>query len=398
MNPKISLVNQAPLSEGVIPLLEKLISFNTVSRESNLGLIDWARDYFKSLGLLPKLSYDAKNKKANLFVTVGGGSQGGILLSGHTDTVPVDGQAWNSDPFTALLQDGRIYGRGSVDMKGFLAVCMAFTHQVIDLDLKRPIHIAMTYDEETTMLGVRHLLADMREAGLTPAGCIVGEPTAMRVIVGHKGRQHVQCHVRGKEAHSSLTPIGVNAIEHAARIIEFLRAKAELLKNTEARHYGYDVPYTTIQTSLISGGLSANTVPQECSFDFEFRNLPSTNMNALLNEVQEFAQQKVLPEMQSIHAESSINFSIQAHLPPFGSQQENRPLDSSVADFLKMIDRKNAPLGYVGFGTEASWYQSAGIPTIILGPGSIEQAHQPNEYIELSQLAMCEDFLMGLVR
>lgn len=391
--PKTAIQTVQHCSHESIAILSQLIAFNTVSRESNLEMIDWCQSYLTKLGVKSRISYSSDKRKANLFATIGDVGQPGLVLSGHSDTVPVDGQDWSTDPFKATLVDNLVFGRGSADMKGFIAVCLAMAPQLLNAQGRKPLHLAITYDEETTMLGVRELLADLKDAGIHPSGCIVGEPTDMRVIVGHKGRRHIRCCVRGKEAHSSLTPQGVNAIEFSAKIIEFIRQMAERHKEHEQKNYGFDVPFTTMQTGTIRGGLSANTVPSQCDFDFEFRNLPWTDVDLLEKEVRDYALTKVLPEMQRKSPGCEITFETQSTFPPFGYTQDAEGLSPELAELLSTIGRKHSPLGFVGFGTEASWFQNAGIPTLICGPGSIDQAHKPNEHISLQQIGECEKFI-----
>ena len=380
-----------------LSLIKTLVGFDTVSRNSNLELIDWVREYLARHGVQSHLTYDSRRRKANLFATLGPGTKGGLILSGHTDTVPVDGQSWTTPPFEAVISGERLYGRGTADMKGFIGVCLAVVPKILEADLREPVHLALTFDEETTMLGVRSLIADLQERKIAPSGCIIGEPTGMRAVIGHKGRRHIRCTVQGRAAHSSLPLEGVNAIEHAAKILLYLRGMAERHKEFESRHYGYAVPYSTIQTTLIQGGLSANTVPSECSFDFEFRNLPWTDAGQLEAEVRAFAHDKVLGEMRKDFAECSISFNTESVLPAFGSASEPEGLDTRISNLLTRMRRKDSSLSYVGFGTEASWFQDAGIPTVVCGPGSIEQAHKPDEYVCLDQIAQCEEFLNGLL-
>jgi acetylornithine deacetylase len=255
----------------------RLVGFDTVSSNSNLPLIEWVQQYLAGHGVAARLTYDPERRKANLFATIGPEGSGGLVLAGHTDTVPVTGQLWSSPPFEGVVREGKLYGRGAVDMKGFIGVCLALVPRMVRAPLRRPIHLAFTFDEETTMLGARTLVADLRERGIAPLACLVGEPTGLKAIVGHKGRRALRCCVRGQSAHSSLPTHGANAIEYAARIIGHLRELAERHRAREERHYGYDVPYSTIVTTRIQGGLSTNTIPEECAFDFEIRHLPWTD-------------------------------------------------------------------------------------------------------------------------
>ncbi|XAH24257.1 acetylornithine deacetylase [Xylophilus sp. GW821-FHT01B05] len=378
-----------------LDIVSRLVAFDTVSRHSNLPLVHWVRDYLDAFGIESHLGLDASGRKANLFASLGPRAPGGLVLSGHTDTVPVDGQAWQSAPFEAVERAGRLYGRGTVDMKGFIGACLAAVPRLLAADLAMPVHLALTFDEETSMLGVRQLVADLRDRGLAPQGCVIGEPTELRAVVGHKGRRHVRCQVRGRAAHSSLALDGVNAIEYAAEIVAYVRQLGDRLAQQEARHAGYAIPHTTVQTTTIAGGLSANTVPEHCSFDFEFRHLPWTDAAALEEQVRAFALQQVLPRMRSRWPDGDIRFDTESALPAF----EAGPGSDAAAGVawllgrMRRAGRQDGEPGYVGFGTEASWFQHAGIPTLVCGPGAIEQAHKPDEFITLDQLARCEDFI-----
>lgn len=386
-------------SEASLEIIKRLIEFDTVSANTNLQLIEWVEKYLKDHGIASRLSYDHHGRKANLFATIGDGKSGGIVLSGHTDTVPVTGQAWGTPPFSPVVADGKLYGRGAADMKSFIGVCLALVPQIKAMGAARPIHLALTFDEETTMLGVRTLIADLRDCGISPFACIVGEPTELKAVVGHKGRRWMRCCVRGKSAHSSIPSQGVNAIEYATRIISHLRSMAQRHRQHEQRHYGYDVPYSTILTTTIEGGLSANTVPAECTFDFEFRHLPWTDPASLETEITAFAQAQIKEDVAEELGECEVTFETHCALPAFGiSTAAEEGVGSDLSRLLGMLGRGDAPLAYVGFGTEASWFQDAGIPTIVCGPGSIEQAHRPDEYIKLSQIAECEQLLLQLAR
>lgn len=384
--------------ERSLEIIRRLIRFNTVSSNSNLPLIQWVEKYLRDHGITSRLTFDPERRKANLFATIGSGDRGGIVLSGHTDTVPVEGQAWTKDPFEPIVSDGKLYGRGAVDMKSFIGICLALVPEIQQSPRALPIHLALTFDEETSMLGVRTLIADLRDQGIHPLACLIGEPTNLKAIVGHKGRRAMRCCVRGRSAHSSLPMHGVNAIESAARIISHLRGMAERHRLHEERHYGYDVPYSTILTSQIVGGVSSNTVPPECTFNFEFRHLPWTDPDKLEAEIRTFAETQVEAEMSREFDGCSITFETESMLPAFGGTSVTEGLAPGAAQLLTLLGRREAPLAYMGFGTEASWFQHAGIPTIVCGPGSLEQAHKPDEYITLEQIAQGEQLLRQLVR
>ena len=271
-------VRELTPSPDALAMIERLIAFPTVSRDSNLGLIEFARDYLDGLGANSRLTYDSTGKKANLFATLGEGARPGMILSGHTDVVPVDGQAWDSDPFKAEYREGRLYARGSADMKGFIGVALsqapAYLAAMQTGQLTAPIHFALSYDEEIGCIGVRGLIKDLEDLGLKAQGCIVGEPTLMQPVIAHKGTNRFRCCVRGREAHSSYVTHGVNAIEYAARLVVFVRSLADRLAQHEERDLGFTVPYTTMSTGLIKGGIAANVVPKDCEFQFDMRTLP----------------------------------------------------------------------------------------------------------------------------
>jgi acetylornithine deacetylase len=387
-------VNQTttpPVRPETLAMIERLIGFETTSRGSNLGLIEWTRDYLKGHGIESRLTYDAARNKANLFATVQNGGKPGIVLSGHTDVVPVDGQDWATDPFKATLQGDRIYGRGACDMKSYLAVILAMAPRFAAADLKTPIHFALSYDEEVGCIGARGLLEDLGRNIIRPAGAIIGEPTGMQPVIAHKGKRAYQCCVRGKEAHSALTPQGVNAIEYAARMIGYIRHMAERMQTCEPRDYGFDVPFTTLQTGVISGGTAGNIVPRECIFQFEFRYLPGADPDALEREIRNYAERVILPEMQRNDPSTSISIDTKSDNPGL-SLSEN----DEITRLAQALSR-NSSTAKVAYLTEGGLFQQAGIPAIVCGPGSIAQAHKPDEYVTLAQVALCESFMERLL-
>ena len=377
-------------SKELLAMVERLIAFETVSRDSNLGLIEWTRDYLAGLGATSRLTYDATGKKANLFATLGEGSRPGLVLSGHTDVVPVEGQAWDTDPFKATVIGDKLYGRGSADMKGYIATALVMAPQFLASKADAPLHFAFSYDEEVGCIGVRGLIKDLADIGLKTAGCIVGEPTLMQPIIAHKGTHRFRCCITGREAHSSYTTQGVNAIEYAARIIVYIRQMADRLQQLETRDYAFTVPFTTMQTGLIRGGLAANIVPKECEFIFEARTLPGASEHKLFQEVKDFAA-TLLPEMQRIEPNAAIKLELMNTAPGMNMQETDEIVKLAAA-----LSR-NKPNGAVSYGTEGGLFQAAGIPTVICGPGDIEQAHRPNEFVSLAQLAQCEAFMQRLL-
>jgi acetylornithine deacetylase len=377
-------------STATLDIIEKLIAIPTVSRDSNLGLIEWVRDELARQGVKSRLTYNDANSKANLFATIGPEDRPGVALSGHTDVVPVDGQDWTSDPFVPTVRDGRLYARGAADMKSFIGTVLAQVPQFLAADLKTPVHLALSYDEEIGCVGVRRLIDDLAAAGIRPAGCIVGEPTSMNVVTAHKAQTQYRCRVHGHEAHSSLTPHAVNAIEYAARIVCRIRDIADRLRASGDRIDGFDVPFTTLQTGVIRGGTATNIVPRDCQFNFEFRCLPGADPQHLFDEVRAYAE-SLLPEMRAVAPQADITWELLASAPACDTSE--RAAIYSLAQALSRGETGRK----VAYATEAGLFHQAGIPTIVCGPGSIEQAHKPNEYIELAQIAACERFVGKLI-
>jgi len=376
----------APTLQKTIDLIDALVAFDTTSRESNLGLIEFVRDHLKNLGVDCRLSYDVDRRKANLFATIGNPQQAGIVLCGHTDVVPVDGQAWDTNPFKAHISDGKIFGRGAVDMKGFIAATLAMTPAYLASELKQPMHIGLTYDEEVGCIGVQTLIKDLRAANIKPAGCFVGEPTMMQVMTGHKGMRVTRCRVRGLEAHSSMAPEAVNAIEYAARLIDQIRGLSQRLRAEGPFDSDFKTPHTTLQTGLIQGGAAPNIVAKDCEFVFDCRILPRGNSDELIEEIQAQAE-KLKVEMRKIYGQSDITFETMANAAPLDTRA-----DSKITYLGTALARNNL-LGRVSFATDGGWLHQAGIPCVVVGPGDIAVAHKPNEYIEISQLEACLGFL-----
>src|SRR6202166_3156361 len=371
-------------------MIERLIRFNTVSRDSNLGLIEWVRDYLAGLGATTRLTHDATGKKANLFATLGDSKKPGLILSGHTDVVPVDGQDWNTDPFVATEQDGKLYARGSADMKGFIGIILTqapkFIAALNDNRLDAPLHYALSYDEEVGCLGVRGLIRDLEENGIRPAGCVVGEPTSMQPIIAHKGTHRFRCAVHGREAHSSYVTHGVNAIEYAARLIVYIRQVADRLAQIEKRDYGFIVPYSTLSTGLIRGGIAANVVPKDCVFHFDMRTLPQASPDALYQEIRRYAE-TLAAEMRRVDASAGIDLQWMSQTVGLAASETD-----AIVQWAMQLSN-NATVGKVSYGTEAGLFQKMGGPTVVCGPGDIAEAHRPNEFVALEQLAQCESFM-----
>ena len=370
--------------------LERLAAIDTTSRNSNLGLIETVRDDLRARGLDPWLSRNAEGTKANLFCTLpaqDGGTQGGIVLSGHTDTVPVDGQDWTSDPFTLTERAGKLYARGSCDMKGFIACALGLVPEFLAMPRAKPLHLALSYDEEVACIGAPVMLADLQQRGVKVDGCIVGEPTSMQPVVAHKGLNAYRCRVHGKAAHSSLTPQGCNAIEHAAQLICAIREMAEAWRADGPFDEFYDVPYSTITTNLIGGGIAMNTIPQLCEFTYEFRNLPVLSPAQIQGRIDTYIQDQMLPRMQREFPGARVEIENLAAAPGLDASEQ-----AAITQLVRALTA-DASVRKVAYGTEAGLFQGAGIPTVVCGPGSIEQAHKVDEFVEIDQLQQCEKFL-----
>ncbi|STX29003.1 acetylornithine deacetylase [Legionella beliardensis] len=375
-----------------IDWLSALIAFDTTSSKSNLQLIHTIADWFLQHNIKSRFTSKADNK-ANLFATlpsVDGNTQGGIILSGHTDVVPVVGQAWDSDPFKAELRDDKVFGRGACDMKGFIAVTLALLPKLQALNLNFPVHFAFSYDEEIGCCGAPVMIADLKPLNCNPKLCIVGEPTNMQPVVAHKGIRVFRCQIQGNAAHSSLTPNGCNAIEYAAKLILFLRQLAEKFKK-EQLDRDFDVPFTTLTTNMIQGGNAHNIIPAYCEFVFEFRHLPEHAASSIKNQIDQYINSHLLHEMQQEYPLAAVNLNEIAGVPSFAAHA-----DSKLTQLCQAITGQYAAKK-VAYATEAGLFQEAAISTIVCGPGSIEQAHRANEFVTLAQLQQCEQFLLAVV-
>jgi len=390
--------SQSPTASSDLPValdwIKRLVSIDTVSRHPNLGLIETVRDDLRARGIESTLTHGRDGKWANLFATLpahDGSTNGGIVLSGHTDVVPVDGQNWDSDPFKPEIRDGLLYGRGTCDMKGFIGTAVALVPDMLQAKLAKPLHLALSFDEEVGCVGAPLMIEELVKRGVKPDGCVVGEPTSMRPIIAHKGINAYQCCVRGHAAHSSLTPRGLNAIEYAARLICHIRDLADEFRAQGPFDELYDVPFSTAQTSLIDGGNALNTVPAQCRFTFEFRNLPSLDPDAIFARIEQYARETLLPKMQHEHVSAAIEFTKIAAAPGLDATEQ-----AAITQLVRALTADQSQRK-VAYGTEAGLFARAGIPSIVCGPGDIEQAHKPNEYVSLEQLRASESFLRKLV-
>lgn len=395
--PHAALTVRGAADLAALPWLRQWVGFATVSRDSNLALIDWTEGQLRALGVSEfRRTFDDSGKKCNLWVTLpardGQLRNGGLVLSGHTDVVPVDGQPWDSDPFEVVEREGRLYGRGVTDMKGFGANVLAIAPELLRRGLKRPVHLAFSYDEEVGCIGVRRLIADMVEQGFKPAGCLVGEPTGMQVVIAHKGKHAYRTIVRGFEAHSSLTPLGVNAVEYACEFVAHLKTMHRHLTAHGPFDPIYDVAHTTIHTGVINGGTALNIIPRQCELLWEIRHHHLDQPAALFSQAKAFAD-SLIPAMREVCPDAGFEHELRSVLPGFATAP-----DSDIARLcFDCAERDPATgVGKVSFGTEASLFHQAGVPAIVCGPGHIAQAHQPNEWIALEQLAWCERFMRRL--
>jgi len=384
---------QAPDLPRSYDWIRRLVEIDSTSRLSNLPVIELIADEARRLGLTPHVCPTPDGQKANLLITVpaeDGTTAGGVVLSGHSDVVPVDGQRWSSDPFVPEVRDGRLYGRGTCDMKGFVGVAVALLPDMIAAELREPIHLAISYDEEVGCLGGDQIVKDIADLGLAPRACIVGEPSSMRVITGHKSISWARVTFRGRSAHSSLTAEGVNAIEYAARLVTFVRGIADEWKAQGPFDAAYLIPYSTASVNIIEGGIAVNTIPDECAVTFEFRALPSLDQQAVLDRIEAHARE-LEALMRAEHDEASVDFYVGASTPGLDTDP------ASDAITLAVALGGTATVDKVTYGTEAGQYAAAGIETIVCGPGDIAQAHKSDEFVELDQIRACEAFVTRLI-
>jgi acetylornithine deacetylase len=379
------------VAQDKLDLLTRLIGYDSVSARPNLALIEFIADYLSGYGIDAKVYKDESGGKANLLATIGPQASGGLMLAGHSDVVPVEGQDWSSDPFTATHRDDRIYGRGACDMKGFIAVVLALVPELAGTPLTRPVHLAFTYDEEIGCFGGAALAEVIARMEDPPTFCIVGEPTGMKVVGGHKGKLSIDGHVRGAECHSAYNDRGVNAVEIAAEIVARFRALQKRLIADGKKDERFDPPFTTIHTGVMSGGVARNIVPRDCRFEVEIRNLPGDDPMDLLRAVEADTVESLLKEMHGVAADTSIRLDVQSCMPALAPAEP----DETVRQALR-LSGTNRP-GVVSFATEAGLYQRAGVPAIVCGPGDIAQAHRPDEYVAVEQLDKCEAFLRGMI-
>ncbi|WP_029029384.1 acetylornithine deacetylase [Salinarimonas rosea] len=380
-------------TEAIVAHLRDLVAFDTTSRNSNLPLIDHVEAYLGPLGFTCERVFDETGTKANLWATIGPADVPGYVLSGHTDVVPVDGQDWDTDPFVLTEKDGRLHGRGACDMKGFLAACLAAAPTMAQARLERPIHLAFSYDEEVGCVGARGLVARLADKRVRPLACFVGEPTTMGVVIGHKGKRSVSVTVRGHTVHSSLAPHGVNAVEFAALLVAKIRAVADRFAAEGARDALYDVPYSTAHVGVLRGGTALNIVSDRAEILFEVRAIGADDPDAVLAEIEAYAREALEPRMTAVRDGTGFSFTTYAGFPGLDTAPE-----AEVVTLAKRLAGRNEH-SKVAYGTEAGLFsQIGGIPTVVIGPGDIAQAHQANEWVAASELAACGRFLGEVVK
>ena len=372
-------------------MLARLVAFDTTSRNSNLELIGFVRAWLDGHGVPCRLSHDPGGGKANIHAVIGPYDPGGIALSGHVDTVPVDGQAWSGDPFALRREKGRLYGRGACDMKGFVASMLAAVPDLAGRQLKKPVHLFISYDEEVGCWGAQRLVQDLEESGLKPALCVVGEPSLMRPIVAHKGKLNVIVRVRGLTGHSSQPARGVNAVHAAAEAIAYVAADARRFATQGPFEEGFDPPHTTVHVGTVRGGTILNIIPDRAEFHMEWRNIPADDPGRELQRLKDYVGDQIEPDMHKVRAVTGFAYEVQVHMPGLSLSP-----DHELTALVRQVSGSNS-VGKVSYGTEGGYYQNAGIPTIVCGPGDIAQAHQPDEWIAEDQLAACDHFIRALV-
>jgi len=372
-------------------ILDRLIAFDTVSRNPNIALMEYVRATLSEAGIASTLIPNEEGTKANLLATIGPADRGGVMLSGHTDVVPVEGQNWTKPPFRLTEEGGRYYGRGTADMKGFVACALAAGLRAAKRDLKTPLHLAFSYDEEIGCQGVRSMIDLLRDAPVRPAMCIVGEPTSLTVATGHKGKIALKARCIGREGHSALAPLAMNALHLGADLIHELRAVQALLLEDGAQDGDYDVPYTTVHAARMAGGVALNIVPNLCEVDFEIRNVAEDDPQTILADIR--ARANRIAARVSDHApEAAIEITETFSYPGL-----NTPGAAEVVGFVKSLTGGNATCK-VAFGTEGGLFsQELDVPTVVCGPGSMMQGHKPDEFVEVSQISRCDEMLETLL-
>ena len=375
---------------SAVELIERLIAFDTTTRNSNLELINFVAGYLDEYNVPYHVTHNDERNKGNLHAVIGPADVPGIVLSGHTDVVPVDGQAWDTDPFQVSRRDERLYGRGTADMKGFIATALSMVPALTETPLKRPIHLALSYDEEVGCLGAPRMIKELETLAVKPAIVIVGEPTDMRVVNAHKGMYAFETTVTGLEQHSSLTHLGVSANLYAAELVYFLAGLAEEMRSRGQPESRFEPPYTSINVGILQGGTAENIIPRECRFTWEYRLLPGSDPTEIQDRLNAYINETVLPKMRAVSDETNVVTVARSQVPPL------LPEDGSPAEELAKALAQRNDAEVVSYATEAGQFQGEGIPTVVCGPGNIGQAHRPNEFIALEQVQACETFMERL--
>jgi acetylornithine deacetylase len=374
-----------------VSILDKLIAFATVSRDSNLDLIRYVAELLEAHGIASQVIPSEDGHKANLFATIGPAAMAGVMLSGHTDVVPVDGQDWTLPPFEMTRRDGTLYGRGAADMKGFVTCAISACIKASKLPLKTPLHLALSYDEEVGCIGVRSLIEMLQDAPQRPLLCIVGEPTNMQVATGHKGKIGARAVCRGREGHSALAPLALNAIHLGCDFVAALRAEQERLATVGARDGDYDIPYTTVHVGKMNAGVALNIVPNLCTLDFEIRNIAADDASVILDRLRAEAK-RIATAAASVAPEAAIDIEIFNTYPGLDT-----PAVSQAVAFVKSLTGANGTIK-VAYGTEGGFFsRDVGVPTVVCGPGSMAQGHKPDEFVSVEQLNRCDDMLEKLL-
>jgi len=373
-------------------ILARLVGFPTISTDSNMDMITWMAERLEGLGARVDLFHDDTGAKANLFATLGPEGDGGVVLSGHTDVVPVADQDWSSDPFVLREDDGRLYGRGTCDMKGYIAAALAMAPEYASAPLSRPLHFAFTYDEETGCLGAQALVKDLQARGIRPDIAIIGEPTEMRIIEGHKGCFEYTTHFHGAEGHGSAPDLGVNAAEYAARYVARLLALRDALKGRVPENSPFDPPWTTINVGRIAGGVAHNVIAGKAEVDWEMRPVRGEDADFVKSDLEAYVSGVLLPAMRAVSPDADIQLDVIAEVEGLEPMDEN-----AARDLVAELTGANSA-DLVAFGTEAGLFQTMGMSAVVCGPGSIAQAHKPDEFVALDQMQACLDMLGGLGR
>ena len=377
--------------DDAVEILRNLVGFDTTSRNSNRALIDYVAAYLRGLGVEPLIVPTEDGQKANLFATVGNAQGRGVCLSGHSDTVPVDHQPWTKNPFSLVEEDGRLYGRGTTDMKGFIAATLACVPLFIRQGGTIPFHIAISHDEELGCRGVPRLLAALQSANIIPAACVIGEPTSMQMATAHKGKRAWRCTVHGRSGHSALTHQGVNAAEYGAAIVAFLTSLGREIRQSGKKDARFDPPYTSVHTGIIRSGTALNIIPDECVIEFEMRNIPGDDCGPLFDRLTAFVERELTPPMKAVDQKARVEFEVLSSYPALDEIQAGAWLRETAAACLG----QTRPLT-MSYGTEGGLFQAMGVPSIVCGPGSMQQGHKADEFVTREQLAACVQFIEQL--